>query len=178
MTVACLVFVCAGIGMVIEGTPSGIAFGVGTIVLFSIGGVLAATPALSSRPFLELDDHGVRVVQPWPVSRTEDRTLPWGQVAAITAYTEELPYRDGQVSHHFLSFVPNAEAEPTPREGAAGEEAATELLPAWERPYTLHISHNWDTPVADIVAYARRHRPDLPFYDQRIPLHGSGHTGR
>ncbi|GAA3758219.1 hypothetical protein HDA32_001900 [Spinactinospora alkalitolerans] len=164
LAAGCLVFVAAGVAMVLEGSRGTVVLGTLAIVLFGGGGLLASSSSLSRRPVLEMDDEGVCVAVPWPRNRIEDHRLPWDRIAGITAYTQKIPYQGGTAQHHYLAFVPQRE-HPSP--SADGEVPSIE--PPWELRYSLHIRSSWNHDVAEIVEEARRRRPDLHFTDRRAP---------
>lgn len=175
-TVGCAVFITVGVALIVRGTTGGIVVGGLAVLLFGGGGLLASTKALSRRPVLELDSEGVSVVVPWPQTRTDDRRMRWDEVSAIVAHTQLLPFRGGSARHEYLAFVPAGKPHDAPD---ATEQDSPPTTPGVEVPwglrYSAHIRSTWDSGVDEIVAAARRFRPELPFEDRRDGS-GAGRT--
>ncbi|SKA23949.1 hypothetical protein SAMN02745673_03267 [Marinactinospora thermotolerans DSM 45154] len=170
LTAGCLIFVIAGIAMIIEGTTTSVVLGIVAVVLFGGGGLLAASRVLSRRPVLEMDDSGVCVTVPWPRSHADDHRLDWDELAGITAYTERIEHRGACVRHHYLAFVPRSRAESAAVDSGSSDSAersGASVECPWELRYATHIRSTWDHSPEEVVAQARRHRPDLPFTDRR-----------
>ncbi|WP_017557593.1 hypothetical protein [Nocardiopsis baichengensis] len=154
LAVACAVFTGIGAALVAKGGALDIAMGVLAIVLFGGGGLLAASRHLSRRPVLLLDAEGARFPAPWPRSSDDDLVIPWDQVTGIHACTKPLHHRGGTVHLHYLVFL-------------TGQEPP-ELPPSpWHPEPAVRIRPSWDRTVEEVVAEARRRRPDLPFTDRR-----------
>ncbi|MBB4932161.1 hypothetical protein F4561_002981 [Lipingzhangella halophila] len=155
---ACLVFSVAGVALIVRGGAAvDTVLGVLAVLLFGGGGLLAASPMLSRRPVLVLDPAGVRVVAPWPRPVSDDLVVPWADIARIRAATQVVPHRGDTMLLHYLVFVPRD----------ATDRALRPPVP-WELSYAVRARPTWDRTIEEIVAEARRHRPDLVFEDRRL----------
>ncbi|RNL85037.1 STM3941 family protein [Halostreptopolyspora alba] len=156
---ACLVLSVTGLALVVRGgTPADVLLGLAALLLFGGGGLLAASPMLSRRPVLVMDDTGVRVLAPWPRSTSGDLVVAWRDIARIRAATQVVPRRGETMLLHYLVFVPRGET------GRAFHPPAP-----WEPSYAVRAHPTWDRTIEEVVAEAHRHRPDLVFEDHRLP---------
>ncbi|WP_017623615.1 STM3941 family protein [Nocardiopsis chromatogenes] len=154
LAVGCAVFTGIGVALVAKGGTLDVVVGVLAIVLFGGGGLLAASRHLSRRPVLLLDAEGVRIPAPWPRSTADDLVLPWKDVTGVCACAKALHHRGGTVFLHYLVFL-------------TGEEPP-ELPPSpWRPEPAVRIRPTWNRTVEEVLAEARRHKPDLPFTDRR-----------
>lgn len=154
LTVGCAVFTVIGAALVVKGGALDVVMGVLAIVLFGGGGLLAASRHLSRRPVLLLDDEGVRIPAPWPRSADDDLVIPWKDVTGVCACAKALHHRGGTVFMHYLVFLT--------------EEEPPELPPSpWRPEPAVRIRSTWNRTVDEVLAEARRHKPDLPFSDRR-----------
>ncbi len=158
LSAACLVFSATGMALIIRAaSTSDVLFGALAVLLFGGGGLLAASPLLSRRPVLVLDEGGVRAVAPWPRRRSHDRTMGWDDIARIRAVTQVVPHRGGTLLLHYLEFVSH---------DATGRHFAPPT--PWETSFTVRAQATWDHTIDEIVAKAHRHRVNLVFEDHRL----------
>ncbi|MEV5709454.1 hypothetical protein [Actinoallomurus sp. NPDC052274] len=96
--------------------------GVLGLALFGARLVVTAGRAVSGRPVLEIDEHGVCLPAAWPWSRARDRRLSWPDVASVVVWNETLP-RGRVRSVRHVAFLPTEE-----RAAEAGAVPGVELL--------------------------------------------------
>ncbi|TQN31908.1 hypothetical protein FHX37_1831 [Haloactinospora alba] len=158
LAAACTIFAGAGAALALRDGSTDTAIGVVALVLFGGGGLLAASRMLSRRPVLVLDEAGVRLVAPWPRPSSGDVFLRWEDIAAVRVCSQLVPYRGAPTALRYLDFVPRGEADQPPQTPGP-----------WQPHHAVRIRESWDHTVADVIAEVRRHRPDMPFEEQRAP---------
>jgi hypothetical protein len=162
-------FVAGGaLGLPAAGGVVALAVGVLGLVLF--GGRLVATAgrALSRRPVLEADEHGVRLPAAWPWSRGRDRRLSWPDVAAVVVWSREPPRGRARPVEH-VAFLPGEE-----RAAEAGAAPGVELLALGLRDLPGAATLHWSValppratvPLEAVLAEVRR-LGGVPIVDAR-----------
>ncbi|MFB4312704.1 hypothetical protein [Actinomadura sp. 21ATH] len=173
---AFLVLVLASAGFVAGGLAgSGTAAAV-FVVLGALGAALFGTGLLSAagrvfgrRPVLELTSEGVLRPARWPLPRRADRTLPWSEVAAMTALRRGVPgTRRGE--QDYLVFLPSAELVELARTAERPRLVALTLtdVPATApaAAWCFAVDAAWDASLKEVVSQARR-RAEIPVIDRR-----------
>lgn len=143
--------------------------GVAGLGLFGAGLLVSAGAMLSRRPVLELDAGGVRRPARWPLPRRSGRTLPWDDVAAITALRRGVGgTRRGE--QDYLVFLPTPELAEMARTSERAPLVALTMrdVPATEAavPWCFAVEAGWDATLPEIVKQARRRRR-VPVIDRR-----------
>lgn len=160
-------------GGVIRGTGLGsvaiMIVGVAGLVLFGAGLLVSAGGMLARRPVLELDGDGVRRPARWPLPRRSGRSLPWDEVAAITALRRGVGgTRRGE--QDYLVFLPEPELAELARTWERPRLVALTMrdVPATAAavPWCFAVEPGWDATLAEIVKQARRRRR-VPVIDRR-----------
>ncbi|WP_106399560.1 hypothetical protein [Actinocorallia populi] len=159
-------------GLADPASAGGVVFlllGVTGVVAFGAVLAVVAGHLLGRRPLLVLDGEGVRVPAKWPLPRSRDRFLPWGEVAAVCAWTEGIP--GGKGLAHRLAFLP-AEDSPHARATSGAEmlRVKTQGLPGvpvlrWSVP----VLDGWTVPQDRVIEQVRA-LSEAPFEDRRIGL--------
>ncbi|MEV4007174.1 hypothetical protein [Actinomadura sp. NPDC049753] len=145
------------------------ALGVAGLGLFGAGLLVSAGAMLSRRPVLELDAGGVRRPARWPLPRRSGRTLPWDDVAAITALRRGVGgTRRGE--QDYLVFLPTPELAEMARTSERAPLVALTMrdVPATAAavPWCFAVEPGWDATLPEIVKQARRRRR-VPVIDRR-----------
>ena len=155
----------AGVGSVVV-----MVLGVAGLGLFGAGLLVSAGGMLSRRPVLELDAGGVRRPAGWPLPRRSGRTLPWDEVAAITALRRGVGgTRRGE--QDYLVFLPTPELAEMARTAERAHLVALTMrdVPATAAavPWCFAVEPGWDATLPEIVKQARRRRR-VPVIDRRV----------
>ncbi|MEV0665127.1 hypothetical protein ACIBI3_40155 [Actinomadura luteofluorescens] len=167
---ASLAFVAGG---VMRGAGAGsvvvMVLGVAGLGLFGAGLLVSAGSMLSRRPVLEFDGGGVRRPGRWPLPRRSGRTLPWDDVAAITALRRGVGgTRRGE--QDYLVFLPTPELAEMARTSERAPLVALTMrdVPATAAavPWCFAVDPGWDATLPEIVKQARRRRR-VPVIDRR-----------
>ncbi|MGI5416608.1 hypothetical protein [Actinomadura luteofluorescens] len=167
---ASMAFVAGG---VMRGAGAGsvavMVLGVAGLGLFGAGLLVSAGPMLSRRPVLEFDGGGVRRPARWPLPRRSGRTLPWDEVAAITALRRGVGgTRRGE--QDYLVFLSTPELAEMARTSERAPLVALTMrdVPATAAavPWCFAVEPGWDATLPEIVKQARRRRR-VPVIDRR-----------
>lgn len=140
-----------------------------TLLLAPVGvaGFMGLGRPVGRRPVLELDHRGIRVRPPWPVPRRWDRMVTWDQLDRLEAASLYLNLRGYWLRFDHFWVVPNPGI---PVEVSWWDRIICFLGPGSrpEEGYRVGVSRGWTRPVEDVVAFARRFHPHLPFIDARM----------
>jgi len=153
-------------------SPGGVVFLVlGIIGTVGFGGVLVVVSGhlLGRRPLLVLDGAGVSVPAKWPLPRSRDRFLPWGEVASVCAWTDGMP--GGKGLAHRLAFLP-AEDSPQARHTSGAEMLRVKtqgMAGVAVLRWSVPVMDGWTMPPNEVIK-AVRALTDAPFEDRRIGL--------
>ncbi|MEU8800177.1 hypothetical protein [Spirillospora sp. NPDC048819] len=175
--VATLILFLASAGFVAGGVMGGASvggvmftvLGFAGLALFGTGLFMSAGGMLARRPVLELDGDGVRRPARWPLPRRAGRTLPWADVAAITALRRGVGgTRRGE--QDYVVFLPTAELAELAR---TSERPKLVTLTMRDVPSTAEavrwcfaVEPGWDATLPQVVKEARRRRR-VPVIDRR-----------
>ncbi|WP_165978608.1 hypothetical protein, partial [Actinomadura darangshiensis] len=128
---------------------------------FGAGLLMSAGGMLARRPVLEFDGGGVRRPARWPLPRRAGRTLPWDEVAAITALRRGVGgTRRGE--QDYLVFLPTPELAELARTSERPRLVALTMrdVPSTAAavPWCFEVEAGWDATLPEIVKQARRRR--------------------
>ncbi|NEA25031.1 hypothetical protein [Actinomadura bangladeshensis] len=176
-SLAFLILFAASVGFITSGVVRGagvgsamfMVLGVAGLALFGTGLLLSAGGMLARRPVLELDAGGVRRPARWPLPRRSGRSLPWDEVAAITALRRGMAgTRRGE--QDYLVFLPSPELAEMARTSERPKLVALTMrdVPATAAavPWCFAVEQGWDATLPQIVKEARRRRR-VPVIDRR-----------
>lgn len=129
-------------------------------------GVLSLNRVVFRTPALELDADGIRIRSPWPAPPHWDLTLAWEDLDHIQATSHYVHSRDW-CRFDSLWFVPKAGVPVQ----LGWRDRFLSLLDLSGAPRVnglrVGISSGWSNSVHEVVTYAQRQCPDLPFTDDR-----------
>ncbi|MGP4023948.1 hypothetical protein [Actinomadura sp. 3N407] len=174
---ATLILFLASAGFVAGGVTGGASvggvmftvLGFAGLALFGTGLFMSAGGMLARRPVLELNGDGVRRPPRWPLPRGAGRTLPWADVAAITALRRGVGgTRRGE--QDYIVFLPTAELAELARTSGRPRLVALTMrdVPATAEAvrWCFAVEQGWDATLPQIVKEARRRRR-VPVIDRR-----------
>jgi hypothetical protein len=170
LTAFSVVFIVAGISRPDFGGILFLLIGVAGVVLFAGGTVLVLGQYFSHRPAFEFDREGIRLPARWPRPPSDDRFLPWPEVAAVVAceITGGGASRYKRRLRSFrLVFLPTSP-------GAAVSPEMLALCVTRDVPgiptlhWSVRVTVTEGASLKEIVAVAQGHR-DVPFLDARLP---------
>ncbi|MFG2249477.1 hypothetical protein [Spirillospora sp. NPDC048823] len=174
---ASLILFLASAGFVAGGVTGGASvggvlftvLGFAGLALFGTGLTMSAGGMLARRPVLELDGDGVRRPPRWPLPRRAGRTLPWADVAAITALRRGVDgTRRGE--QDYVVFLPTAELAELARTSGRARLVALTMrdVPSTAEAvrWCFAVEQGWDATLPQVVKEARRRRR-VPVIDRR-----------
>lgn len=138
------------------------------LLCLGIAGLVALSRVLF-RPVLEMDAQGIRLLPAWPLPRSVARTLTWEELDRLEVATMYLP-----TFIPILFWMRFDHLWLMPKEGVIVENGPWETLVALfalgtnpDEAYRIGISPGWSHTLEEVVATARRFRPDLKLIDVR-----------